>query len=374
MTYTTWLAEPMPRDVATAIERLRRAEDVEHVAIMPDVHLAQEVCIGTVIATHNLLYPAAVGGDIGCGMAAIQLDREAAAIAGEAIAARVLAGLYEAVPARRHTRATRPERLPGELEERSLSDARLEALKRKDGRAEMATLGSGNHFIELQADDEGALWIMLHSGSRAMGQAIRDHHLGSASPSGGGLTSIDARSAAGQAYLADMEWALLYADHSRLRMIEAALDVLRRVVGATPVDGSYRSCHHNHVRLETHSGEQLWVHRKGAIPAAEGEPGIIPGSMGSASFHVEGRGCPGSLGSSSHGAGRLMSRAEARRRISARALHKELSGIWFDHRLDRCLVEEAPSAYKDIGEVMRAQRALTRIVRRLRPVLCFKAA
>jgi tRNA-splicing ligase RtcB len=372
MTIRTWLPGPMPKDVAAAVERVARAEDVRHIAIMPDVHLANDVCIGAVVATSRLLYPAAVGGDIGCGMAAIRLDREAAAIRDEAVAARILGGLYRAIPARRHTRGAAKERLPEELDERPLSDPRLERLKRSDGQLELATLGSGNHFVELQADDEGALWVMLHSGSRAMGQAIRDHHAARASPRGGGLAALDADSDDGRAYLADMEWALLYADVSRRRMIDAVLGVLGAALGAAADAGSYRSCHHNHVRRETHGGEALWVHRKGAIFAGEGAPGVIPGSMGSPSFHVEGRGADEALTSSSHGAGRVMSRAEARRRITARTLRKELSGVFFDHRLERELVDEAPSAYKDIGEVMRAQRELTRIVRRLRPVLCFK--
>jgi tRNA-splicing ligase RtcB (3'-phosphate/5'-hydroxy nucleic acid ligase) len=132
------------------------------------------------------------------------------------------------------------------------------------------------------------------------------------------------------------------------------------------------SCNHNHVRRETHFGELLWVHRKGAMSAADGEPGLIPGSMGTHSFHVEGRGCEDALASSAHGAGRRLSRADARRRLSARDVTRELRGIWFDHRLAQRLREEAPSAYKDVNGVLRAQHALVRIVRTLRPVLSFK--
>jgi tRNA-splicing ligase RtcB len=132
------------------------------------------------------------------------------------------------------------------------------------------------------------------------------------------------------------------------------------------------SCHHNHVRRETHTGEELWVHRKGAISAAAGEPGLIPGSMGTRSFHVEGRGCAEALASSAHGAGRRLSRTEARQALTPRDVLRELREVRFDHRLASSLREEAPSAYKDIDGVMRAQADLVRIVRRLRPVLSFK--
>lgn len=155
-------------------------------------------------------------------------------------------------------------------------------------------------------------------------------------------------------------------------MVRAVRGVLERVLGVHADEASYVSCHHNHVRRETHAGEELWVHRKGAISALGGEPGLVPGSMGSASFHVEGRGNIEALASSAHGAGRRMSRMEARRRLSGRDVQRELRGIWFDHRLASALRDEAPSAYKDIERVLRAQHDLVRIVRRLRPVLCFK--
>jgi tRNA-splicing ligase RtcB len=169
-----------------------------------------------------------------------------------------------------------------------------------------------------------------------------------------------------------MTWALDYADASRLAMVHAACDVLARVLGVQAEEGTFVSCHHNHVRRETHFGEPLWVHRKGAMSAAAGEPGLIPGSMGTHSYHVEGRGCEESLASSAHGAGRRLSRTDARRTLSTRDVGRELRGVWFDHRLAPGLREEAPSAYKDIDDVLRAQRDLVRIVRRLRPVLSFK--
>lgn len=171
-----WLAEPLPRDVAAALERLARCPDVRHVAVMPDVHLAHDVCVGTVVATSTLLYPSAVGGDIGCGMAALAFDAGAADVLGEeSRAAALMAALYDRVPANRQ-RAARE--LPAELAERVLSHSSLETIKRRDGRVQLGTLGRGNHFLEFQADEEeGRLWVMLHTGSRGVGQAIRDHHL-----------------------------------------------------------------------------------------------------------------------------------------------------------------------------------------------------
>ena len=155
-------------------------------------------------------------------------------------------------------------------------------------------------------------------------------------------------------------------------MLAAVCQVMDQLFGIHARQESLVHANHNHVRRETHFGEPLWVHRKGALPAAVGEAGVIPGSMGTASFHVSGRGCEAALNPSSHGAGRAYSRAEARKRISARQCEQELQNVWYDHRRLPQLVDEAPSAYKDILAVMKAQRTLTRIERKLRPVLCFK--
>ncbi|MDB5323925.1 MAG: hypothetical protein JWN40_5556 [Phycisphaerales bacterium] len=368
----TWLTEPLTPEVRAALERLGRCPDVRHIAIMPDVHLAHDVCIGTVLATTHLLYPGAVGGDIGCGMSALAFDGRADVLAGESAAAKLLAALYELVPANRHHA---PRELPPELAEQPLSHPTLQAMKRRDARVQLGTLGRGNHFLELQADDEGRLWLMLHTGSRSVGQAIRDFHLACASECGNAsspLPFIDADAPQGIAYLADMAWALSYASANRRAIVTAVCDIMREGFGIDPVSHSQIDCHHNFVRRERHVGEALWAHRKGALSAAEGEPGVIPGSMGSASFHVLGRGCPTSLCSSSHGAGRVMSRDQARRAISARDLHSQLQGVWFDHRLASRLRDEAPGAYKDIHTVMRAQRDLTCITRTLRPILSYK--
>lgn len=368
-----WLCHPLPADVDKAIHRIARSEGVVAVAVMPDVHLSKDVCVGTVTATDSRLIPNAVGGDIGCGMRAVAFDVDADVI-DERRAAAVLSGLYERVPILRHRPRCAPL-LPDALASIPLSGASLESRKRREAALQLGTVGRGNHFVELQRDDAGALWAMVHSGSRAIGQAIRDHHLRAAEPdTATGLRSIAADSAEGRAYLADAEWARAYARANRAVLMKQVTVTLREVLGAEPRTDTVIEADHNHVCPEEHFGNTLWVHRKGAQSAHEGELGLIPGSMGHRSFHVAGRGCAAALESSSHGAGRAMSRTEARRRISRRQLLRESSGVFFDHRLVDKLREEAPGAYKDIGSVMRAQSELVRIVRTLSPVLVFKGA
>jgi tRNA-splicing ligase RtcB (3'-phosphate/5'-hydroxy nucleic acid ligase) len=366
-----WLAEPPPAEVQDALERLRRGQDVARVAVMPDVHLSADVCVGVALATRSTLVPAAVGGDIGCGMAALAFDAPASLLDSAAAAARVLDGLYRAIPVMRHKRSTGP-RLPTALAERELAHPALAATRAREAALQLGTLGRGNHFLELQADEDDRLWLMVHSGSRGLGQAIREAHEAHGTRDRAGLCGIPADSVPGRAYLHDLQWALDFAAASRFRMVEVACAVIHEALGVQAEEQSFIECHHNFVRQELHDGHLLWVHRKGAISAQEGEPGIIPGSMGAPSFHVEGRGCARSLCSSSHGAGRCMARSVARQQITTRRLHEQMHGVWFDHRMAERLREEAPAAYKDIGAVMRAQRALTRIVRRLRPRLAFK--
>lgn len=361
-----WTHEPPSREVMQALERLARNEDIAVVAAMPDVHLAKAVCVGAVVGTHRRLFPDAVGGDIGCGMAALAFDASADVLSNQTTAARVLTMLGETIPTTSHRSSG--SALPNDLANQRLSDKSLERKKQSIGRVQFATLGRGNHFVEFQRDTEGGLWLMLHSGSRGMGQAIRDHHGGC----DGALASIVASSKAGQDYLRDLGWALDYATQSRRRMTEVIAARLQALTGVSPIWDSYSDCHHNVVRQEQHEKRTLWVHRKGAISAKKGESGIIPGSMGSSSFHVAGRGEPSSLCSSSHGAGRVLSRTEARKTITTKSLSEQMRGIWFDHRIARRLCDEAPSAYKDIGNVMRAQRTLTRIVRKLEPMLVYK--
>ncbi len=366
---TTWITQPLSRDVVRSVDRLRHAEDVQHVALMPDVHLSRDVCIGAVVATSNLVYPSAVGGDIGCGMAAMAFDAEATAIDNQRAAAGILKGLYEQVPANKHRQA---RSLPEELRQLQLSDTRLQKLSEREGRVQLGTLGRGNHFLEFQSDQEGRLWVMIHSGSRAMGQAILQHYLNSATCGRTGLKWLDTNDEQGQAYLADVHWARRYAAHNRLAMLNAVTELFQSLFSITADWESLIHCDHNHVQCEEHYSEKRWIHRKGAQSARSDELGIIPGSMGAASFHTAGRGYPESLNSCSHGAGRKLSRTEARQQISGREFSREVGGLWYDQRRTAKLRDEAPSAYKDIRRVMKAQRELTRVIRELHPVLTYK--
>src|SRR5215469_169971 len=367
----TWLAAPMEHDVSEAMERLRRAPDVQQIAVMPDVHLASDVCIGIAVATSNLIYPQAVGGDIGCGMLAVGLDVDAASLRNPKVAGVVLAELGRAVPARRRNRrVTIP--LPVDLANEALSHPSLESCRRNEGVLEFATLGSGNHFIEIQSDEDDRVWLMVHSGSRALGQAIRHHHLAVAQTAGSRFRMLDARTPEGFEYLHDASYARRFADASRKAMATEVGRALARTLQAQVCWDTLVTTDHNHVSFEEHGGCALWVHRKGAMRAGLGEGGVLPGSMGTLSFHVEGRGCQEALCSSAHGAGRALSRTAARAKVTERDLRRQMEGIWYDYRLADKLRDEAPSAYKDIRAVLRAQKELVKVTRTLRPILNYK--
>ena len=367
----TWLAAPMDHDVSEAIERLRRAPDVQQISVMPDVHLASDVCIGIAAATSHLIYPQAVGSDIGCGMLAVALDIDAEPFRNPKTAGAVLAELGRAVPTRRRNRRTTIP-LPDDLANDPLSQPGLESFRRNEGVLEFATLGSGNHFIEIQADEDDRVWLMVHSGSRALGQAIRDHHLGRAQTVGSRFRVLEAGSPEGSEYLHDASYARRFADASRRAMATEVGRLLASTLHAQICWETLITTDHNHVSLEHHAGRDLWVHRKGAMPARLGENGVLPGSMGTLSFHVEGRGCEDALCSSAHGAGRALSRTAARSKVNERELRRQMEGVWYDYRLSDKLRDEAPSAYKDIRAVLRAQKELVKVTRTLRPVLNYK--
>jgi tRNA-splicing ligase RtcB (3'-phosphate/5'-hydroxy nucleic acid ligase) len=367
----SWLAMPMEDAAARAIERVRRADDVAYVAVMPDVHLAADVCVGTATATRRLLYPSAVGGDIGCGMLALAFDADADAVRDPAGAGTVLRALGERIPGQRRSRRNVMPQPPG-LALGDLSHPSLSAGVADEARLQLGTLGGGNHFVEFQADAEDRLWLMIHSGSRAVGQAVKAHHLARATLRSASMPALDASTENGQAYLHDQEWARAYAHANRQAMAEQVVDAMRELFGIHPVESTAIACDHNHVRAESHFGQTLFVHRKGAMPADNGEPGVVPGSMGTASYHVEGRGCAESLRSSAHGAGRLLSRAAARDRFTRHDLRRQMGEVWFDPRMSQALREEAPRSYKDVRAVMRAQGELVKVVRTLRPLLVYK--
>jgi len=369
-TYKQWVSHRIDDDVQRSLTNLQRLPDVQHIAVMPDVHLAGPVCIGTVLATDHTVYPDAVGGDIGCGILAIQFDGKADAIRNAPDAAWLLAKLIEGVPINRHRAETMPC-LSESLRHYCLSDARLEKSKTRDGKVQLGTLGRGNHFIEFLSDELDNLWLMIHSGSRAMGQAIKARHVESID-AGRRIVGLDIREPEGQAYVHDMQWARQYASANRLAMLSVVVELLYTAWSMNPIMDSLVHTDHNHVQCEEHFGKSLWVHRKGAQRVEKNGRGIVPGSMATASFLVTGQGNEDALFSCSHGAGRKLSRVEARRRISRSEFAEQTENIWLDRRKSRGLLDEAPGAYKDIRAVMKAQRKLVNVKKRLTPIINFK--
>jgi tRNA-splicing ligase RtcB len=365
----SWLTEPLSDEAAKSIERLQNGDDSCYLAIMPDVHLAADVCVGVVFATTDLIYPAAVGSDIGCGMTAVAFDANAELLDTDRAAAQLLAALYDCVTTNKH--AKKPE-LPSSLAQQQLTASRLAKRADRDGRVQLGTLGRGNHFLELQSDGDGQLWMMVHSGSRAMGQLITSWHLQRCVATPNGLAHLSASTDAGRAYLADVLWARAYAGESRMQMLRSVSSSMRRLFSVDTDWSSLLPSYHNHVQFENHFGRSVWVHRQGAQSARSAEMGLIPGSMGTSSFHVAGRGMEESLRSCSHGAGRRQSRTDARNTVGKRDLLRPIKHVWSDQRRTDSLRDEAPSAYRDIHKVIRAQRELVSVVRELRPLLTYK--
>ncbi|MGE0323910.1 MAG: RtcB family protein [Polyangiaceae bacterium] len=361
-----FLPEPLSPECKQNIGRIARRADVARIALMPDVHLADHVCVGAVIASRSHVYPQAVGGDIGCGVSATRLHGSVDDLDAPA-AQRILQRLAETVPAIKW-----PIRQPLEaLHGCAFRQPELQRVLERDGAVQLGTLGRGNHFVELCGDERRRPWLLVHSGSRGLGKAVRDYYC--STPLGSRLCALDADSERGRAYLHDAALCVLYAQKNRERIREAAMRALEEPLGWRPEADTARDMVHNQVRREEHLGEPLWVHRKGASSARQLEPGIIPGSMGSHSYLVSGRGDVRSLCSSSHGAGRALSRTAAEIRISPQDLITQMEGIYFEEQRAAQLVSEAPSAYKPISQVMRAQKELVRIEEKLTPVLNFKA-
>lgn len=363
-----WVSERMDDALLNQVNRLRHLKDVKHVRLMADAHLTNDVCVGCVLATKSLIYPAAIGGDIGCGMLAVAVDLDADRIDGR-MAQQFLAMLDERVPIIKHSVAHNYE-LPS-----TLSCDKLQHLANKDGALQLGTLGRGNHFLELQrCRQSGQLWLMIHTGSRGMGPAIRDHHLNHADGRSGGLEFIAISSEQGKALCNDMAWARGYAELNRLQILSQCEAIFSQLFNVKVMTQTMIHCDHNHLEPLDIKGETLLVHRKGASMVDKGQMAVIPGSMGSDSFHVEGKGNLDALCSSSHGAGRCMSRQLARNTISAQNLAGQIDGVFYQTHKLRFLTEEAPSSYKNIDKVMKAQKHLVKVKRRLSPILSYKGA
>lgn len=346
-----------------------------HVAAMPDVHAGVGATIGAVVAMKGALAPAAVGVDIGCGMAAVPTSLRAEHLPDSlrdlrfAIEATIPVGFNE------HKQA-----LHWGAAERLWRDFRHldPGVKDLEGKAQrqLGTLGGGNHFIEVCLDEEQRIWIMLHSGSRHIGKELADLHIARARTLAHNRELPDrdlavflAGTAEMQAYKHDLLWAQAYAAENRALMLELLKDVIRHRFSGVSFEAPI-ACHHNYAEEEVHFGEKVYVTRKGAIRAAEGDLGIIPGSMGAKSYIVRGLGEVESFLSASHGAGRTMSRTAARKRFGPEDLERQTEGI--ECRKDRGILDEIPSAYKNIDEVMENQTDLVQILHTLKQVLCVK--
>ncbi len=366
----------------TTIEQARKAARLPiidgHVALMPDAHVGIGATIGSVIPTKNAVIPSAVGVDIGCGMVAVATDFRLGQLPDNLLP--VLRLIERALPAgvgQGHRSVTDAARawLAANPPARALSDKQVTKTLQQFG-----TLGSGNHFFEVCTDERDVVWLVLHSGSRGIGNELAVGHIAKAKKDmAESLTSIEdpdlawfvQGTPAFDSYIADMRWAQDYAMANRARMMDAAVAVVKRFLGIG-AEVERINCHHNFAQLETHNGREVWITRKGAIKADTGDLGIIPGSMGTRTFIVRGRGNTRSYNSCSHGAGRRMSRTQARKTITADALHKAMEGkTWLSsHALK--LIDEAPDAYKDIQRVMAAQTDLVEVVHELTQIVNYK--
>ncbi len=379
----TWL--PIAEIEPGALEQIhnvaRHPEVADVVAIMPDCHVGYGVTIGCIFPTIDSVVPNAVGVDIGCGMCAINTGIKYDRNRMDKSFWRGWAGqVTRDVPTGFSVHRT-SQRL-GELD-RPLRAKRLQQLVAQKAAVQLGTLGGGNHFLEAQFDENDTLWLMVHSGSRHTGLRIADHYHKRAvqlSKQRGlevrdDLASLPLDDESGQDYLHDMAWATDFALASRKQMIERMLFALSRAIGTdipSPEDAGDRfiNIHHNFASLEEHEGRTMMVHRKGATGAFLGQTGIIPGSMGSPSYIVRGRGNPESLMSCSHGAGRQMGRKAALKAITEADFAASIRYTY--SKASMSYVDEAPGAYKDIDIVIGRQRDLIDIAHTLTPIITLK--
>ena len=374
----SWASDLDPATVRQA-EKTARLPIVEgHVALMPDAHVGIGATVGSVIPTRNAVIPSAVGVDIGCGMIAAELDvtEDQLPDSLEPLLARI-EGAIPAGVGRGHDRVARnAERwLRGHQPATELSADRVAKAARQVG-----TLGSGNHFVELCVDERHRVWVVLHSGSRGIGNALAQAHIATAKRL---ARHLEARledpdlawfvegTPEFEAYLADMVWAQDYARANRDQMMDRALAEVLAVVGLG-AETRRINCHHNFTAREVHGGVERWITRKGAIKAGAGDLGVIPGSMGTRSYIVAGKGNPASWTSCAHGAGRRHSRTQAKKLYTPADLAAQMAGkVWLARRAE-ALVDEIPAAYKDIDQVMADQADLVEVRHTLHQVLNYK--
>ena len=380
---------PLEEVESQALDQLRNTASLPwvrfHVAAMADVHYGKGATVGSVVAMKDAVAPSAVGVDIGCGMGAVKTSLTVDRLHND------LTPLYEAIDAvipsgfNSHAEAVfdKPKVVGEGVRRKSVAlmedfNSLFAHVSDVAGRAalQLGTLGGGNHFIELSVDTDGFVWLMLHSGSRNVGKMIADFHIFRAREleHNRGLVDRDlsvflAGTPEMAEYRHDLIWAQQYAWQNRVIMMELYKDVLRDYWPGIKFEDAVH-CHHNYVAEETHFGEDLFVTRKGAIRAGKGEMGIIPGSMGAKSYIVRGLGNPESFMSASHGAGRKMSRGQAKKRFTIEDFRRQTEGVVC--RKDKGVIDEIPGAYKDIEKVMKNQEDLVEVVATLKQVLCLK--
>ena len=364
---------------SSALTQLRKITTlpcvVHHVAAMPDVHLGRGATVGSVVAMKDAVCPAAVGVDIGCGMAAVRSSLRASDLPDSL--SKLRGDIEAAVPTgfSMHDSAARDVRSLGLFRDFDKLSPKVQSDKGVALR-QLGTLGGGNHFIEVCLDEEQRVWVMLHSGSRRIGKLLAEIHIAKAKHLAHNQRLVDpdlAHFIAGtpemDAYRRDLDWAQAYAWENRKKMLSLVLEAVHKSFPDARFEAPVL-CHHNYVSEEVHFGERLLVTRKGAIAAKKGMLGIIPGSMGARSYIVRGLGHPAAFESASHGAGRRMSREQAKKRFSLRDLEEQTRGV--ECRKDRGVLDEIPGAYKDIEAVMDRQRDLVEIVHELKQVVCVK--
>lgn len=372
----------------SAMQQLRNVSTlpwIKGLAVMPDVHYGKGATVGSVIAMHGAVCPAAVGVDIGCGMSAVKTSLTANDLPGDL--SRLRSRIEQAIPVGRgmHEDPVDPGQLTGaptagwdSFWDRFDGVAEAVRFRRERAVRQMGSLGSGNHMIEVCLDEVGAVWLMLHSGSRNIGKELADHHIGIAQklPHNQGLIDRDLAVFISDTpqmadYRSDLYWAQEYAKYNRAIMMGLLKDVVREEFTRARVTFEQEiSCHHNYVAEESYEGLDVLVTRKGAIRAGSGEYGIIPGSMGTSSYIVKGLGNEKAFNSASHGAGRRMSRNAARRRFSTQDLEEQTRGV--ECRKDSGVLDEIPAAYKPIDQVMEQQRDLVEVVAKIKQVVCVK--
>jgi len=357
-----------------------------HIAVMPDVHAGKGATVGSVIPTAGAIIPAAVGVDIGCGMNALRLSIKAHDLPDNLRSLRLFIEAAIPVGFNMHKKdVAKPSTVNGlavGLHSILGKHPKLNTMQKKPYQTwvrQLGSLGGGNHFIELCLDENDDVWVMLHSGSRGIGNVMGEYFIALAKKDmGRHLSNLPDKDLAyfseGAAhyddYLEAVAWAQDYALVNRREMMNLICEALRKKLPKFGITKEAINCHHNYVSRETHFGASVWITRKGAISAAEGELGIIPGSMGAKSYIVRGKGNPQSFCSCSHGAGRVMSRSAAKKHFDSDDVEAQTRGI--ECRKDSGVVDEIPAAYKDIDQVMAHQHDLLEVVHTLRQVLCIK--